>query len=324
MQLKTKKNSDQEKKNMAQTPCGCSLGSTSYQAGMMSNNGGSNAAFWTLIILAVLVGCLFIGGIIWCACQYNKKKTLEIDINRGRGTCGGRRTAAFGDSASAASEFPMGSDDVTNHENHEAMVDANGNVIVQEFADGTGDNNGILQDMAEGANDAWNNTKNFFNQSFGAEGGEEGPMMRMQQRMQQDDSASYYGESQAKCFDGSDWRNDGGTYSHNLNVNNLMPASWRNSMPCTSLNDTDTTQWSAYAPSKQAFDNYITSAGSSRLAVNTRSALSRQTGLINPLLNLRGTPPIPLGSNAFIFNDTDQRQSLIFDSVGSYPELTWC
>lgn len=298
---------------MTQTPCGCS---SSYQtaSGYGSASSTNNAAFWTLITLAILVGLLFIGGIIWCACEYNKKKSIEIDINarrrNNRRTCG----TAFGDSASAADDIPMGNDTVFNDENHIAALDENGNVIIKdvppEYAESNNNNNNMVQNAidntVEGAQDAWNSTKNFFQTPFAS-----------------DDS--YYGESQAKCFDGSsDWRNDGGSYAHNLNVNHLMPASWRNSQPCTSLNDTDTTQWAAYSPSKQAFDSYITSAGSARLSVNTRSALSRQTGVKNMLLDMRSPAPVPLGSNAVIFNDSDLRQSLVYDATGLYPQLTFC
>lgn len=118
-----------------------------------------------------------------------------------------------------------------------------------------------------------------------------------------------------------------GGYNGTLNVNNLMPASWRSAEPCSALTDTDTTQWSSYAPSKQGFDNYITTAGSARLAVNTRTAMSRQTGLPNMLkdsLQGGGGPPVPMGSNAMTFNDSDLRQSLLYDATGVYPSLTWC
>lgn len=299
---------------MTQTPCGCS---SSFQSGA-SNSG--TAAFWTLIVLAVLVGLLFIGGITWCACQYNKKNKSSH--------CA-RRNAAFGDSM--ADEFPMNDDNMINNENNEAMLDENGNVIVQpmmmpEYAegDGNGSNSNVLHDMADSATDAWNNTMNFLTNKTSDMDMKKFPYAEHENPQQVQRQASYYGESQDKCFDGSDWRNDGGSYAHNLNVNNLMPASWRNSEPCSSLNDTDTSQWAAFSPSKQAFDSYITSAGSARLSVNTRSALARQTGLPNLLKDMHSSPPLPLGSNAMTFNDSDLRQSLIFDATSQYPELTWC
>ena len=115
-------------------------------------------------------------------------------------------------------------------------------------------------------------------------------------------------------------------YGYNLNVNHLMPASWRGPSEC-GVEDTDSTQWAAYAPSKAAFDSYITTAGSSRLAVNTRTAQARQTGLPNLLKDMvqgSGGPPVPIGANAVTFNDSDFRQTLVYNSVGSFPEMTWC
>src|SRR5690606_33232005 len=120
-----------------------------------------------------------------------------------------------------------------------------------------------IDGAVDGVMDAWNETVNFFHggKNKQQQGDSSIPMAAPSGNHRSSPGPfaspdSYYGESQAKCFDGSsEWRNDGGSYAHNLNVNNLMPASWRNTQPCTALNDTDTTEWAAYAPSKQAFDN---------------------------------------------------------------------
>ncbi len=122
---------------------------------------------------------------------------------------------------------------------------------------------------------------------------------------------------------------------YNLNVESLMPASWRSgsanastSSPssCGSESD-DSAQWAAYAPSKAAFDSYITTAGSARLGVNTRTAKARNTGLPNLLRDAvagGSSGPVPIGADAVLFNDSDFRQTLVYNSTGKFPDLTWC
>lgn len=107
----------------------------------------------------------------------------------------------------------------------------------------------------------------------------------------------------------------GDKWGYQLNVDHLMPASWRGPSNCAGL-AVDDTQWSKYAPSKESFDRYITAAGSARLAVNTRSPLARQVGI--PLL-LRPGPPIPISTKEHEFNDSSFRQDTVFNSVGYYP-----
>jgi len=118
-------------------------------------------------------------------------------------------------------------------------------------------------------------------------------------------------------------------HGYNLNVNHLMPASWRNDQSACGAESEDQAQWTAFAPSKTAFDNYITTAGSSRLAVNTRSAQARQIGLPNLVKDAvqgGGGAPVPIGSDAVLFNDSDFRQTLIYNSTGKYPNIQdqWC
>lgn len=116
---------------------------------------------------------------------------------------------------------------------------------------------------------------------------------------------------------------------YNLNVENLMPASWRkgaSSSKCAGESD-DSAQWAAYAPSKAAFDSYITTAGSARLGVNTRTAKARNTGLPNLLRDAvagGSSGPVPIGADAVLFNDSDFRQTLVYNSTGKFPDLTWC
>ncbi len=107
---------------------------------------------------------------------------------------------------------------------------------------------------------------------------------------------------------------------YDLNIDALMPASWKQTPNCGDA-AYDNTQWSKYAPSRQAFDRYITAAGSARLSLNTRWGLNRNIGI--PLL-LRQGPPVPLSTNQVPFNDSSYRNDLIYQTVGRYPQNITC
>jgi len=122
--------------------------------------------------------------------------------------------------------------------------------------------------------------------------------------------------------------NAGDQYGYSLDVNHLMPASWRGNEACGS-ESVDETQWAAYAPSKAAFDSYITTAGSARLGVNTRNPQSRKIGLPNLVADAvrscgTGGAPVPIGAENVLFNDSDMRQSAVYEASGKYPVMTWC
>jgi hypothetical protein len=110
---------------------------------------------------------------------------------------------------------------------------------------------------------------------------------------------------------------------YELNVNSLMPAAWRSSpgMSGCSGAAVDGSQWTKYAPTKQAFDRYITAQGSARLQLTTRSPLGRQVGV--PDL-LRQAPPMPLAAEQVVFNDSGMRLDNVFRATGRYPESTSC
>lgn len=114
--------------------------------------------------------------------------------------------------------------------------------------------------------------------------------------------------------------NAGADQGYQLNIDSLMPASWKGARNCGD-NTADNTQWARYAPSKQSFDRYIQAAGSSRLSMNTRSPLGRQTGI--PLL-LRQGPPVPISAQEFPFLDSGFRQDLVYRQLGRYPNSTSC
>lgn len=107
---------------------------------------------------------------------------------------------------------------------------------------------------------------------------------------------------------------------YQLNVNSLMPAAWRSNTSCSDA-ALDGSQWTKYAPSKEAFDRYITAQGSARLSLNTRNPSSRIVGI--PDL-LRQPPPQPLSAENIVFNDSSMRLDNVFRAMGSYPSSTAC
>lgn len=123
----------------------------------------------------------------------------------------------------------------------------------------------------------------------------------------------------------------GGSCGSNMNIDNLMPGSWRNPMAnsmagasnggsCMSENAAQSL-WSKYSPSARSFSNAITAAGSARLSLNTRSALTRNIGLPNLL---RQGPAVPVSSQAVLFGDSSFRADSIANATGAYPTLSEC
>jgi hypothetical protein len=134
-----------------------------------------------------------------------------------------------------------------------------------------------------------------------------------------DDSAYFadYPQSQdASSLDG-----DGRPSSYDMNLSALMPASWRGAGGCASVDaGGEPDEWGKYAPSKAAFENYITAAGSARLGMNTR--VRNPTGGVANLL--RPAPPVPMSAADVTFNDSSFRQDLVYDSLGAYPTQVQC
>jgi len=111
-----------------------------------------------------------------------------------------------------------------------------------------------------------------------------------------------------------------------LDMNTLMPAEWRASDESTgggcagNASALGAQTWSSYAPSRAAFNQYVTAAGSARLGVNTRS--KNPGGGVRNLL--RSPTAVPITAASILFNDSDQRQSAIQNSTGMYPTTTYC
>lgn len=107
-----------------------------------------------------------------------------------------------------------------------------------------------------------------------------------------------------------------------MNINQLLPASWRpNAQPTNAAEMGSDALWTKYAPTRQAFDQYVTAAGSARLRLNTRSPLGRQTGIVDLT---RAPPQVPLTADNFVFNDSSMRLDLVQRATGRYPTSTNC
>ena len=77
-----------------------------------------------------------------------------------------------------------------------------------------------------------------------------------------------------------------------FNVLKLMPEACGTNEQCTGNLAADASQWSRYAPAKEAFAKYIQASGSSRLGMNTRNPSARITGInTSPF---RPQPSVPL------------------------------
>ena len=106
-----------------------------------------------------------------------------------------------------------------------------------------------------------------------------------------------------------------------LDADKLMPESWRGGVSgCPSSATQGPSQnWAKFAPTKEAFNQYITAAGSARLGVNTRV---KAPGGVRSLL--RGGPTVPLSSTQVTFNDSGFRNDLVYNSTGFYPDTAHC
>lgn len=112
----------------------------------------------------------------------------------------------------------------------------------------------------------------------------------------------------------------GASSGYELNIDSLMPASWKGTKNCGDASASNA-QWAKYAPTKEAFDKYISVMGSARLSMNTRSPLARQVGM--PLL-IRQSPPVPVSARDYAWGDSSFRQDLVFRQTGRFPVSVGC
>ena len=120
----------------------------------------------------------------------------------------------------------------------------------------------------------------------------------------------------------------GSAEDRQIDLNSLMPSSWRTDGQMGSgrqiINGgvADDESWSSTVPSRSQYVRYNMTAGSARLALNTR--WKSPTGSMQESLPGRLPPPIPVGTGEVDFNDSDARQSMIYNSTGFWPTKTNC
>ena len=120
------------------------------------------------------------------------------------------------------------------------------------------------------------------------------------------------------------------TDERQLNLFELMPAFWRpgvrkgNAQEVLTGGSADANMGSSGfgAPSREQYEMYNMTAGSARLALNTR--WKSPTGSMIETLPGRLAPPIPVGTSSVDFNDSDARHSLIYNSTGFWPGTQDC
>lgn len=115
------------------------------------------------------------------------------------------------------------------------------------------------------------------------------------------------------------------TEARAIDLFGLMPAFWRpgavdgsgGELLTGGSRDVDN-----IAPSREMYVRYNMTAGSARLALNTR--WKSPTGSMQETLPGRLPPAIPIGTGDIMFNDSDARQSMIYNSTGFWPEKDSC
>ena len=120
------------------------------------------------------------------------------------------------------------------------------------------------------------------------------------------------------------------TEDRQIDLDELMPVGWRRDVDrgqsgqrnMTTGGEREASGWDAAAPSREQYERYNMTAGSARLALNTR--WKSPTGSMQETLPGRLPPPIPVGTGEVDFNDSDARQSLIYNSTGFWPGKDSC
>lgn len=118
-------------------------------------------------------------------------------------------------------------------------------------------------------------------------------------------------------------------------LSSMMPANWRPSgQNCGAVApaqagaspvDTNFDEFSRYTVSPSQVQKAETLRGTIRLAELTSTRNSRTLGEPSLLRNaVTPLSPIPIGSNAFVFSDSSQRQGYIAAATGRYPDDIGC
>lgn len=106
-----------------------------------------------------------------------------------------------------------------------------------------------------------------------------------------------------------------------MNINQLLPAAWRPGNAQIASQMGGDALWSKYAPTRAAFDQYISAGGSARMRLTTRSPAGRIVGQTD---YLRSPVPAPLTADVFPFSDSSLRMDLVQRATGRYPTSTNC
>lgn len=191
---------------------------------------------------------------------------------------------------------------------------ANAPAMASEEVNAMANNNGGMNNMAESEA----NTADNANIATGVEGDVQPAPQGTPGFALVDDSAYFMDYPNAQ--DASSLNSDGTPNAYDLSLQALMPASWRGNDACSASDMQSGDNWDQYAPTKQAFDNYVVAAGSARLGLNTRTR--NPTGGVNYLL--RPSPPVPVSGADISFNDSGFRQDLVYSSMGFYPANVQC
>ena len=118
---------------------------------------------------------------------------------------------------------------------------------------------------------------------------------------------------------------EGGADARALDLFGLMPAFWRPGAADGSeqgIRTGGSRDVDNIAPSREMYVRYNMTAGSARLALNTR--WKSPTGSMQETLPGRLPPAIPVGTGDIMFNDSDARQSMIYNSTGFWPDKDTC
>lgn len=118
-------------------------------------------------------------------------------------------------------------------------------------------------------------------------------------------------------------------------LSSMMPANWRpTGQNCGAVApaqagaspvDTNFDEFSRYTVAPSQVQKAETLRGTIRLAELTHTRNSRTLGAPSLLRNaVTPLSPIPIGSNAFVFNDSQQRQGWIAAATGRYPDEIGC
>jgi hypothetical protein len=118
------------------------------------------------------------------------------------------------------------------------------------------------------------------------------------------------------------------TVERQTDLYSQMPSSWRPNARHGQGDELHTggiqpdNGFDAIIPSAAQYERYNATAGSARLALPTR--WKSPVGAMQENFADRRPPPIPIGTGAEFMNDSDARQSMVYNSTGFWPSDDAC